>query len=149
MSTGAAVVALQDYLTTSYRPDREYLEGELLERNVGEWDHSKLQARLIVYFSQLSSAERERGLPQGADEPGAYNSVHPGQSPSEESGGDGQARQYPWIPAPGQVAESQRPHSGTSQSAVAPKATAITKTVLVSRPNIAMKRVLPSPVSIS
>ena len=64
MSTSVAVVALQDYLTTSYRPDCEYLEGELLERNVGEWDHSKLQARLIVYFSQLSSTEPIHAVPE-------------------------------------------------------------------------------------
>ncbi len=64
MSTRAAVVALQDYLTTSYRPDCEYLEGELLERNGGEWDHSKLQARLIVYFSQLSSTEPIHAVPE-------------------------------------------------------------------------------------
>jgi Uma2 family endonuclease len=64
MSTIAALVALQDYLTTSYRPDCEYLEGELLERNVGEWDHSKLQARLIVYFSQLSSTEQIHVVPE-------------------------------------------------------------------------------------
>ena len=30
------VVPLSQYLTTSYRPDCEYLDGELLERNVGE-----------------------------------------------------------------------------------------------------------------
>jgi hypothetical protein len=36
-------VSLSEYLNTSYRPDCEYLEGELLKRNVGEWDHSRLQ----------------------------------------------------------------------------------------------------------
>lgn len=64
MSTIAAVVALKDYLTSSYRPDCEYLEGELLERNVGEWDHSKLRARLIVYFSQLSSTAQIHVVPE-------------------------------------------------------------------------------------
>ena len=34
---GASVlVSEQEYLTTSYEPDREYDDGELLERNVGE-----------------------------------------------------------------------------------------------------------------
>jgi len=36
-------VSVEEYLNTSYRPDCDYLEGELLERNVGEWDHSRLQ----------------------------------------------------------------------------------------------------------
>ena len=50
MSTGT-VVTLSEYLATSYRPDCEYLDGELLERNVGEWDHSRLQMLLSRYLS--------------------------------------------------------------------------------------------------
>jgi Uma2 family endonuclease len=44
------VVTLSEYLETSYRPDCEYLDGELLERNVGEWDHSRLQLLLSRYL---------------------------------------------------------------------------------------------------
>ena len=47
----AALVLLQEYLETSYRPDCDYLDGELLERNVGEWDHSRLQMLLSRYLS--------------------------------------------------------------------------------------------------
>jgi hypothetical protein len=32
------VVPLSEYL---YRPDCEYLDGELLKRNIGEWDDSR------------------------------------------------------------------------------------------------------------
>ena len=39
----AALIPLEVYLSTSYHPDREYVEGRLLERNVGELDHSYLQ----------------------------------------------------------------------------------------------------------
>jgi len=53
------VVPLREYLNTSYRPDRDYLEGELLERNVGEWDHSRLQALLTRY---LLSREKQWGI---------------------------------------------------------------------------------------
>jgi len=42
MSTATAV-SLSEYLNTSYRPDCDYLDGELLERNGGERDHSRLQ----------------------------------------------------------------------------------------------------------
>jgi Uma2 family endonuclease len=52
-------VALNEYLETSYRPDCEYLDGELLERNVGEWDHSRLQALLLRY---LSNREKQWGI---------------------------------------------------------------------------------------
>ena len=58
MST-ATVISLHEYLTTSYRPDREYLDGEVLERNVGEWDHSRLQMLLSRY---LSNREKEWGI---------------------------------------------------------------------------------------
>ncbi len=49
MSAGT-LVSIEEYLSTSYRPDRDYIEGVLLERNVGEWDHSRLQTLLAVWF---------------------------------------------------------------------------------------------------
>ena len=58
MST-ATVVPLSEYLAASYRPDCEYLDGELLERNVGEWDHSRLQMLLSQY---LFSREKQWGI---------------------------------------------------------------------------------------
>jgi Uma2 family endonuclease len=39
----AIPVPLEEYLSTSYDPDREYVEGRLVERNVGEYNHSFLQ----------------------------------------------------------------------------------------------------------
>jgi Uma2 family endonuclease len=58
VSTGT-VVTLSEYLATSYRPDCEYLDGELLERNVGEWDHSRLQSLLDRY---LGIREKQWGI---------------------------------------------------------------------------------------
>ncbi len=46
----ATHVSLGEYLESAYRPDREFLDGELLERNVGEWDHSRLQGLLYGYL---------------------------------------------------------------------------------------------------
>jgi Uma2 family endonuclease len=43
-------LSLFEYLKTSYRPDREYVDGELLERNVGKWEHARLQALLASWF---------------------------------------------------------------------------------------------------
>jgi len=37
-------IPMAEYLKTSYRPDREYLDGELRERNVGNWEHARLQS---------------------------------------------------------------------------------------------------------
>jgi len=44
------LVSVEEYLSTSYDPDCDYVDGEVLERNLGELDHSKLQKKLIVYF---------------------------------------------------------------------------------------------------
>ena len=46
----ATLVSVDEYLGTSYRPDCEYLEGTILERNVGEQDHSNLQMSLSAYL---------------------------------------------------------------------------------------------------
>jgi Uma2 family endonuclease len=43
----AALVPIEEYLSTSWDPDREYLAGRLIERNVGELDHSYLQSLLL------------------------------------------------------------------------------------------------------
>ena len=55
----APVLPLSQYLATSYRPDCEYLDGELLERNVGEWDHSRLQSLVSAY---LCNREKQWGI---------------------------------------------------------------------------------------
>lgn len=53
MQTGAAtLVSLDEYLRTSYSPDREYRAGILLERNVGDKEHSRLQSRLAQYIGR-------------------------------------------------------------------------------------------------
>jgi Uma2 family endonuclease len=52
-------VPLSEYLDSSYRPDCEYLDGELLERNVDESDHSRLQMLLSHY---LCGREKEWGI---------------------------------------------------------------------------------------
>src|SRR3954453_14231721 len=49
MATGT-MASVNEYLSASYRPDREYLDGVILERNVGEYDHANLQSALIAYL---------------------------------------------------------------------------------------------------
>jgi hypothetical protein len=49
MATSASI-SLSEYLSTSYKPDREYLNGELRERNVGKWAHARTQALLAAWF---------------------------------------------------------------------------------------------------
>ena len=49
-------ISLGEYLHTSYRPDREYIDGEVRERNVGKWEHARLQALLASWFARNESS---------------------------------------------------------------------------------------------
>jgi Uma2 family endonuclease len=40
------LISVEEYLNTSYRPDVEYVDGEIQERNLGEFDHADLQLAL-------------------------------------------------------------------------------------------------------
>ena len=51
-------ISLHEYLQTVYRPDREYIDGELRERNVGRWEHARLQALLTNWFTLHESEWR-------------------------------------------------------------------------------------------
>jgi len=46
-----SLVPLQEYLSTCYEPDCEYDDGLIVERNVGEFDHSYLQTLLATLFT--------------------------------------------------------------------------------------------------
>jgi Uma2 family endonuclease len=52
-------VSVEEYLRTSYDPDCEYVDGEVLDRNVGELDHGSVQKALLLY---LGVRERKLGI---------------------------------------------------------------------------------------
>jgi Uma2 family endonuclease len=52
-------IPLREYLETTYRPDREYVDGEIRERNVGKYEHARIQA---VLAGQLGAHEQEWGI---------------------------------------------------------------------------------------
>jgi Uma2 family endonuclease len=45
-------IPLAEYLGTNYRPDREYVDGEIRERNVDKYEHARIQALLAAWFIQ-------------------------------------------------------------------------------------------------
>ena len=47
------LTSVEEYLRSSYHPDREFIDGAMLERSLGERDHSELQAEFIVYLARL------------------------------------------------------------------------------------------------
>ncbi|MEO8657007.1 MAG: Uma2 family endonuclease [Bryobacteraceae bacterium] len=46
MSAGT-LVSVEQYLNTAYDPDVEYVDGVLVERNVGDWLHSLIQSNIL------------------------------------------------------------------------------------------------------
>ncbi len=57
-------VSVEEYLHTSYRPDCDYVDGEVQERNLGERDHSSAQREILVYLSVRYRHLRSRLLPE-------------------------------------------------------------------------------------
>jgi Uma2 family endonuclease len=55
MATGT-LISEEEYLNTSYEPDCEYEDGVLIERNVGQEEHSFLQTALAAYFFRRRKA---------------------------------------------------------------------------------------------
>jgi Uma2 family endonuclease len=58
MATGTWV-SVEEYLHTDYSPDRDYVDGVVLERNLGEYDHGKLQMAVAAWFY---ARRRELGI---------------------------------------------------------------------------------------
>ena len=63
MST-STLVPVAEYVATSFRPDREYIDGVIQERNLGEWPHSRAQGRLYAYLFQREAEWKIRVVPE-------------------------------------------------------------------------------------
>jgi Uma2 family endonuclease len=46
LSNLSNLISIEEYLNTSYRPDVDYVDGEIEERNLGEFDHADLQTQI-------------------------------------------------------------------------------------------------------
>ena len=45
-------ISVEEYLHTAYRPDVEYVDGEIQERNVGEIEHARMIKAVLTWFIQ-------------------------------------------------------------------------------------------------
>ena len=52
----ATQISISEYLDTTYRPDCEYIDGEIQERNVGKWSHARVQWLLAAWFASNEKA---------------------------------------------------------------------------------------------
>jgi Uma2 family endonuclease len=58
----AAQIPLLTYLKSSFRPDVEYIDGQLREKNMGQYEHSRIQALLAAWFIRHESLWRAIAL---------------------------------------------------------------------------------------
>ncbi len=56
MATAPALMSIDEYLRTSYKPDVDFVDGEIQERNLGEYEHSKIQTLIAVLFTNNAGA---------------------------------------------------------------------------------------------
>jgi len=63
MST-ATLIGVEEYLATSYRPDCDFVDGEVIERNLGTKDHSKLQGEIYAWFRDRRRELRLTAFPE-------------------------------------------------------------------------------------
>jgi Uma2 family endonuclease len=59
----AALLSLTEYLSTSFRPDCDFVAGEVVERNVGKKKHSYAQFRISAWFFSGQESLRLEALP--------------------------------------------------------------------------------------
>ncbi len=50
MATSTSLVSMEEYLRTAYRPDADFVDGEIVERNLGEFEHATLQIAIGSCF---------------------------------------------------------------------------------------------------
>jgi Uma2 family endonuclease len=58
-----ARMSLEEYLHTSFRPDCDYVDGEVQERLWGEFDHGRAMAEILFYLVDRYPVLRSRVLP--------------------------------------------------------------------------------------
>ena len=63
MSTGT-LIPVDEYLRTSFRPDCDFIEGVVLERNVGKRRHSCAQGGIVSWFERHKNVLMLQALPE-------------------------------------------------------------------------------------
>jgi len=56
--SASAIISVAEYLKHVYEPDAEYVDGEVLERNLGEYDHARLQTLISRALGQFEDTHQ-------------------------------------------------------------------------------------------
>ena len=63
-ATHPQIISIEDYLATCYKPDQDFVNGELQERNLGEREHSEMQLAVLLWFVRHAAEWRITPLPE-------------------------------------------------------------------------------------
>lgn len=64
MATAPSLIPIEDYMHTSYSPDREYIDGVIVERNVGQGKHAYTQGRILRRVGDIVESKGLMALPE-------------------------------------------------------------------------------------
>jgi len=59
-----ALISLDEYLRTSFHPDCDFIEGEVVERNLGKRKHSYAQGEIVSWFNRQKGVLFLQALPE-------------------------------------------------------------------------------------
>lgn len=60
----ATLISVEEYLTTSFRPDCDYVDGDVMERILGGRKHSQLQREIMFWLGLRYPELRDRLFPE-------------------------------------------------------------------------------------
>jgi Uma2 family endonuclease len=63
-ASSPVLIPVEEYLRTVYRPDCDYIDGEVLERNMGEVPHGRIQGFFARYFAHFEDEWQIDTLPE-------------------------------------------------------------------------------------
>jgi Uma2 family endonuclease len=69
----ATRIPLEQYLRTVYEPDAEFVNGEVEERNVGEYDHNVVQREILFWFHRRDKEWKTRTIQEQRTRLGSGN----------------------------------------------------------------------------
>jgi Uma2 family endonuclease len=64
MATAPSLVSLEEYMATSYSPDCEYIDGVVVERNLGQGKHAYTQGEILAKIRERIASRGLMALPE-------------------------------------------------------------------------------------
>lgn len=58
------LISVEEYLASTFRPDCDYVDGHIEERNLGEKTHGRIQGRLIKFLGRYEEPGKIEVLPE-------------------------------------------------------------------------------------